>query len=132
MNHIEIIKDLVINESGIDIGEKSRKRNIIELRSLFYTITKTLKPMASFNSIGICVGVNHATVMHSIEMFEVYSTYNKELNKLKDIIINRYRIEHKFYAIHSIDDEIKRLEEQLVELKGLKEILENQKKDLAV
>lgn len=132
MEHIEIIKDLVIRESGIDIVEKSRKRNVIELRSLFYNVAKTLKPMESYSAIGRSVGVNHATVLHSLGMFEVYTTYNKELDKLKNTIINRYRIEHKFYAVHSIDDEIERLEQQLNELKRLKESLENEKKSLVV
>jgi hypothetical protein len=132
MEAIDIIKDLVIKESGIDISKKSRQRNVIEVRSLFYNVAKTLKPMESYSAIGRSVGVNHATVLHSLGMFEVYTTYNKELNKLKTAIINRYRIEHKFYAVHSIDDEIERLEQQLNELKQLKESLENEKKSLVV
>jgi hypothetical protein len=132
MEAIDIIKDLVIKESGIDISKKSRQRNVIEVRSLFYNVAKTLKPMESYTAIGKSVGVNHATVLHSLAMFEVYTTYNKELNKLKTAIINRYRIEHKFYAVHSIDDEIERLEQQLNELKQLKESLENEKKSLVV
>jgi len=132
MEAIDIIKDLVIKESGIDISKKSRQRNVIEVRSLFYNVAKTLKPMESYTAIGRSVGVNHATVLHSLGMFEVYTTYNKELNKLKTAIINRYRIEHKFYAVHSIDDEIERLEQQLNELKQLKESLENEKKSLVV
>lgn len=132
MEAIDIIKDLVIKESGIDISKKSRQRSVIEMRSLFYNVAKTLKPMESYSAIGKSVGVNHATVLHSLGMFEVYTTYNKELNKLKTAIINRYRIEHKFYAVHSIDDEIERLEQQLNELKQLKESLENEKKSLVV
>jgi hypothetical protein len=132
MEHIEIIKDLVIRESGIDIGEKSRKRNVIELRSLFYNVAKKLKPMASYSAIGRSVGVDHATVLHSMKMFEVYTTYNKELDKLKNAIINRYRIEHKFYGIQSIEMEIERLEQQIAELKQHKEFLENEKKNLVV
>jgi hypothetical protein len=132
MEAIDIIKDLVIKESGIDISKRTRQRSVIEMRSLFYNVAKTLKPMESYTAIGRSVGVNHATVLHSLGMFEVYTTYNKELNKLKTAIINRYRIEHKFYAVHSIDDEIERLEQQLNELKQLKESLENEKKSLVV
>jgi hypothetical protein len=132
MEAIDIIKDLVIKESGIDISKRTRQRSVIEMRSLFYNVAKTLKPMESYSAIGKSVGVNHATVLHSLGMFEVYTTYNKELNKLKTAIINRYRIEHKFYAVHSIDDEIERLEQQLNELKQLKESLENEKKNLVV
>ena len=132
MGAIDIIKDLVVKESGIDISKRTRQRNVIEMRSLFYNVAKTLKPMESYSAIGRSVGMNHATVLHSLAMFEVYITYNKELNDLKNNIINRYRIEHKFYAVHSIDDEIERLEQQLNELKQLKESLENEKKNLVV
>ena len=40
MNDIEIVKDLIIKESGIDINEKTRHRNVIELRSLFYNVAR--------------------------------------------------------------------------------------------
>ena len=132
MEAIDIIKDLVIKESGVDITQKTRCRNVIEVRSLFYNVAKTLKPMESYTAIGRSVGVNHATVLHSLAMFEVYTTYNKELNKLKQSIINRYRIEHKYYAVHTIDDEIAILEQRLAELKELKETLILEKKNLVV
>jgi len=132
MEAIEIIKDLVIKESGVDITQKTRCRNVIEVRSLFYNVAKTLKPMESYSAIGRSVGVNHATVLHSLGMYEVYSTYNKALNNLKQSIINRYRIEHKYYAVHSIDDEIELLEKRIAELRELKNILENEKKNLVV
>jgi hypothetical protein len=127
MSDIEIIKDILINESGIDINIKTKKREVIEMRGLFYKVVKILKPNTTFGAIGSSVGFNHATVMHSLNMFDVYSTYNKELNRLKDVMINRYKLEHKFYAITSIDDEIKRLEDQINLLREHKENLEKEK-----
>jgi hypothetical protein len=123
MSDIDIIKDLVIKESGIDIGEKTRRREVIEMRGLFFHVTKTLKPLSTFNSMGKSVGVNHATVIHSMGMFDTYSKYNKELNRLKESILNRYIIEHKFYHLHTIDDEIVLLEKRLAELKEYRESL---------
>ena len=70
--------------------------------------------------------------MHSMAMFDVYSKYNKDLNKLKEIITKRYICEHRFYAISSIDFEIEKLEKQLNLLKEHKENLEKDKKDLVV
>jgi hypothetical protein len=132
MSDIDIIKDLLIKESGIDITERTREREVIEMRGLFFNVVRTLKPTASLNSMGRCVGVHHATVMHSIAMFDVYSKYNKDLNKLKEIITKRYILEHRFYAISSIDFEIDRLEKQLNLLREHKENLEKEKKDLVV
>ena len=123
MSDIDIIKDLVIKESGIDIGERTRRREVVEIRGLFFHVTKTLKPLSTFNSMGKSVGVDHTTVMHSMGMFDTYSKYNKVLNSLKETIINRYRIERKFYQKHTIDDEIDLLEKRLAELKEYRETL---------
>ena len=123
MSDIDIIKDLVIKESGIDIGEKTRRREVIEMRGLFFHVAKSLKPRTSFNSMGKSVGVHHATVMHSLAMFDVYSKYNKEIIQLKESILNRYIIEHKFYQLNTIDDEIELLEKRLAELKEYRESL---------
>jgi chaperonin cofactor prefoldin len=46
---------------------------------------------------------------------------------LKEVIINRYRLEHKFYAVTSIDDEIERLENRINLLREHKENLQKEK-----
>lgn len=132
MTDVDIIKDLLIKESGIDVSKRTREREVIEMRGLFFNVVRTLKPTASLNSMGKSVGVHHATVMHSIAMFDVYSKYNKDLEKLKEIITKRYILEHRFYAISSIDFEIEKLEKQLNLLREHKENLEKEKKDLVV
>jgi hypothetical protein len=60
-------------------------------------------------------------------MFDTYTKYNKELNRLKEVIINRYRLEHKFYAVTSIDAEIERLENRINLLREHKENLQKEK-----
>jgi hypothetical protein len=132
MTDVDIIKDLLIKESGIDVSKRTREREVIEMRGLFFNVVRTLKPTASLNSMGRCVGVHHSTVLHSMSMFDVYSKYNKDLEKLKEIITKRYILEHRFYAISSIDFEIERLEKQLNLLREHKESLEKDKKDLVV
>jgi hypothetical protein len=127
MSDIDIIKDLLINESGIDVNEKTRKREVIEMRSLFFNIVRTLKPKTSYNTIGRNVNVNHATVLHSLYMFDVYVKYNKELNDLKLRVIMRYDKERSFYSILTIGAEIERLEQRLLELKEHKNNLEKDK-----
>jgi hypothetical protein len=132
MTDVDIIKDLFIKESGIDIAEKTRRQEVTEMRGLFFNVVRTLKPRASLNSMGRCVGVHHATVIHSISMFDVYLKYNKHFNDLKEIITKRYILEHRFYGINSIDAEIERLENQINLLREHKENLEKDKKDLVV
>lgn len=130
MNDIEIVKDLLIKESGIDITKRTRHRNVIELRSLFYNIVKEVSPISTYSAIGRSVGVNHATVLHSLQMFDVYSKYNKGLNKLKDNVVKRFKVENNFYGVKTIDEEIQRLELRIAELNDLKEFLKNNENNL--
>jgi hypothetical protein len=130
MSDIEIVKDLIIKETGIDIAKRTRQREVIELRSLFYKVAKELKPISSYSSIGKCVGCHHATVLHSLGMFEVYSKYNKSLNKIKGIVTKRFKLENGLYGIKAINKEIEDLELRIIELKELKEFLEKDEKDL--
>ena len=123
MSDIDIIKDLLIKESGIDINEKTRKREVIEIRSLFFNLVRTLRPKMSYSSIGRNINVHHATVLHSLYMFDVYTKYNKDLNDLKLKVTIRYNTERSFYSITTIENEIKRLESVLAELKEHKESL---------
>jgi hypothetical protein len=120
---IDIVKDIIINESGVDINQPSRKRGIVELRSLFFHVVKDLSPMLTFESIGQSVEKDHSSVMYGISQYETYARYNKELDKLRAVVVKRFRLEHKFYQIHSIDDEIRDLEERLAELKEFRESL---------
>jgi hypothetical protein len=63
-------------------------------------------------------------------MFEVYSKYNKSLNKIKGIVTKRFKLENGLYGIKAINKEIEQLELRIIELKELKEFLENDKKVL--
>lgn len=130
MNDIEIVKSLLINESGIDITKRTRHRNVIELRSLFYNIVKEVSPISTYSAIGKSVGVNHATVLHSLQMFDVYSKYNKQLNELKDNVVRRFKLENNFYGVKTIDEEIQRLELRIAELNELKEFLKKDENNL--
>ena len=130
MNDIENIKNLLINESGIDIAERTRNRNVVELRSLFFKIVKEVRPISSYSAIGRSVGVKHATVLHSLQMFDVYSKYNKGLNEIKDNVISRFKLNKNLYTTISIDEEIERLEFRITELNKLKEILKKDDKSL--
>jgi chromosomal replication initiation ATPase DnaA len=123
MDVIDIVKDIIINESGVDINQVKRNRNIVEVRSLFFHVVKELSPMQSFSNIGRSVNKDHATVMFAISQYETYARFNKELDKLKAKVVKRFRLEYQFYQIHSIDDEIRNLEERIAELKELRDTL---------
>ena len=69
--------------SGLKIFEQTRRRETVEVRSLFYTV---LRKFYRFNlreiqEFGEEYGyyITHASVIHSLKSFEVYKTYNKNL-----------------------------------------------------
>ena len=77
--------------SQIKIFENTRRREVVEIRSLFYTV---LKKFYRFNlreimEIGEEYGyyITHASVIHSLNSFDVYKTYNKNLEEWYHAII---------------------------------------------
>jgi hypothetical protein len=87
---IEIAKNLS-NISSIDIFNKSRKREVIETRSLFFYIlnkhffmgwTQISKFFAENGST-----INHATIIHSVKNYPVYRKNNERLIELEKMFI---------------------------------------------
>jgi hypothetical protein len=86
---IKKLINTISTEFGLDIRKRSRKREYIYARAVYYKIARDMfsKTLAE---IGGEVGVDHATVLHSmknvfpvIERFEpdVLTSYNKLVNK---------------------------------------------------
>jgi len=74
-------------ETGIDVYKNTRAREVVEFRSLiFYLMNKrlkmTLSEIARHFRQNCRPSFNHATVLHSINMFDLYRKYNEELNRL--------------------------------------------------
>ena len=90
MDITERLKEIILQETDTDINIRTRKKNTVEIRSLYCNILKELKPNRTLQSIGDTVDLNHASVIHSLKMYEVYSKDNKDLKKLKDIIMSHF------------------------------------------
>jgi len=82
----------IIEVSGIDLFQDSRRREVVEVRSIFIRILKEHQGM-TFYSIkdyfcenGKCI--DHTTVMYANSMFEVYIRYNPKLKEWYDFIVN--------------------------------------------
>lgn len=81
----------VSDEFGIDITKKTRKREYLYARAVYYKLSRDIF-RRSYASIGDDLGLDHATVLHSvkfvfptIQMFEpgVIKRYNKLYNRIK-------------------------------------------------
>ena len=116
----ETIIKLILEETKTDITLLNRKKQTIELRSLYFTVMKELKPYITLQKLGDCFELDHATVLHSLRMFKIYSKYNKELKYLKCKLICNFTEEEI-----EEDNEIKQLQKQLYKLKFENIVLQN-------
>ncbi len=85
------LANLIINTSGIDVFENSRKREVIEHRSLLIYILREVERMSLF-SIREFFKKNgkhydHSTVHHAYKNFEMYSTYNSRLLEYYNLLV---------------------------------------------
>jgi hypothetical protein len=90
MKNKEIIEK-VSNEFGIDITKRTRKREYIYARAVYFKLAQDIF-RRSLTSIGNDIGLDHATVLHAInnvfptiQMFEpfVVKRYNKLYDRIK-------------------------------------------------
>ena len=78
-NLINELEDL----SGYNIFERTRRREIIELRALFHTVLKKYYrfSLREIQELGGENGykMNHASIIHSINSFDIYCKYSPHL-----------------------------------------------------
>ena len=83
----EKIKNLVESELGIDITSKSRKRELVYARAIYFKICKD-RTSLSLQEIGETLNLHHATVLHSIRnIFPAFEMYNPEYMDIYNRII---------------------------------------------
>ena len=83
----EKIKNLVESELGIDITSKSRKRELVYARAIYFKICKD-RTNLSLKDIGKTMQLDHATVLHAItNIFPAFEMYNPEYMEIYNRII---------------------------------------------
>jgi hypothetical protein len=89
----------IIDISGVDVFNNSRKREYIEMRSLLTFMLRhhcnmTFHEIKDFyESKG--KNYDHATAIHSFKSFEMHRRYNRKLDKYFDIVLLRIRNKSK-------------------------------------
>jgi Tfp pilus assembly protein PilO len=108
------LKEIIKQETNTDIDIRTRKRQTVEMRSLYCNVLKQLNPNKTLQSIGDTLDLNHATVIHALNNYKVYEQYNPELKKFRTTILSYFTMD---------DSELKelleteKLKHQLMELK---------------
>jgi hypothetical protein len=88
------IKEVVEQETEINLLNKTRKQEIVYARSVYYKLCKT-HTRSSLTRIGASVKKNHATVLHGIKLYDnVISRYDdakeyKEIHNKLDRLFRR-------------------------------------------
>jgi hypothetical protein len=107
MEITERLKEIIRQETNTNIDIRTRKRETIELRSLYCNVLKQLKPNKTLQAIGDTLELNHATVIHALKNYKMYEEYNPELKKFKTTILSYFTMD---------DSELK----ELLEIEKLK------------
>ena len=110
----------IIDISGIDVFENTRKREYIEMRSLLTFILRhhcnmKFKEIRDFyESKG--KSYDHSTAIHSLRTFETHRRYNNKLDKYFDLVLLRIRNKSKLRKAlinhivdHTKEKDLKRL-----------------------
>jgi hypothetical protein len=83
------LKKVIQEITGVDINEVSRKREIIEARAVYYKILKQIDKKKSLKSIGASVKKDHATVLHSLNNYDMFEQFNPTLKIFRKQILQR-------------------------------------------
>lgn len=81
MSIYEEIAGLISEALGVDIKQKTRVRQYVEGRFIYYNISRNFFD-GTLEHIGAVVNRDHSTVMHGLEMFDVLISSDKNF-KLK-------------------------------------------------
>lgn len=114
MEITERLKEIIKQETNTNIDIRTRKREVIELRSLYCNVLKQLKPNKTLQAIGDTLELNHATVIHALKNYKMYEEYNPELKKFKNTILSYFTIDNE--AELKELSEIEKVKQQLYKL----------------
>lgn len=92
MNKEKIISEIINNSLKLNIFENTRKREVVDARSLYcYILRKDLNyTLYQVRDIFRSQGKNydHATVMHNVKIYEVVLINNPSYKELRESILN--------------------------------------------
>ena len=116
------VAEKIIQLSGINVFQRSRKREIVEMRSLLFYILKNklnmgLTEIATyFRESG--TSINHATVIWSLKNYGIYKKTNKKLQEIEEMIILKTSMNMKGVNRENyLEVKCKELEEEIKVLK---------------
>lgn len=89
----EKIIDLILSNTGIDVRIDNRKREVVELRALYFVIVKIIDKKQTLELLGSTVNRDHSSVLHNIKKYKVHEKYNPMLKSLKHKILSFFTVD---------------------------------------
>jgi chlorite dismutase len=83
--------EVITENTGIDVTLRTRKRETVEMRSLYCNVLKDLQPNKTLKSIGDSLNLDHSTVLHSLSKYEMYERFSPELKSMRKRIISNFK-----------------------------------------
>jgi hypothetical protein len=110
---LERIKNLIMIEAGIDVSERSRERDVVEMRAVYYKLLRDVHHL-SLTTIARSLGYNHATVLHSLNNYDNWSAFSNIMitsyNNIKEAISNDQNMDSVYDDVMAMRRRIEILE----------------------
>ena len=93
MKDLNLIRDIVNDYFKLDIREKNRKREYVDARCIYFSLSRELIPGATLERIGRSVNKDHASVNHGIKTLHSFLDFDRPTQNnyltLKKICLNK-------------------------------------------
>ncbi|WP_296683185.1 hypothetical protein [Flavobacterium sp.] len=77
------VREIIKRETGLDVTDKCRREEYVEVRALYYTVLRELG--YSYCRIARTVGKRHGTVIYGLNYYKDINSI--QINKLEQLII---------------------------------------------
>ncbi len=112
------IANKIIELSGVNVFENSRRRKYIEVRSL---LTYLLRQKLNMRWTNIALfytkngrAITHATAIHSFADYEMHKSHNKKLQEIENMFLFKSDLEYdEIDRIHYLENKCNNLEKKL-------------------
>jgi hypothetical protein len=111
--------EVITENTGIDVTVKTRKRETIEMRSLYCSVLKDLEPNKTLKAIGESLNLDHSTIVHSLSKYEMYERFSPDLKTMRKRIISKFKeVEEEAKEIKKNYKIIDQLNQLLIDTEG--------------
>jgi hypothetical protein len=115
-NKLETVRDIIKNITNIDIFEQTRRREVIEMRSVANTYLSKINKMRLMEIVRAYARndyqTTHASIIHSLKTYDQHKRYNPDLELTYKALID----DNRLYVLERIPTATKEQIEQIEQI----------------